>query len=102
MNDVVLVKIVDPFQHLCEEPECLWFGKGSFCILVVEKVSILCVVHDHIDLLSLEQGVPQLDYVWVIHCAVNGYFSFKQLELSVGRDIFESDLHGPKHTTLTA
>jgi hypothetical protein len=68
MDDVVFVEVCDPLKCLREKAKSLWFCEGRLGILVVEEIAVFCVLHDHVELIILHNGVPEFDDVWVIHC----------------------------------
>jgi hypothetical protein len=47
---------------------------------VVEEVTLFCVLHDHVDVVVLGDGVPEFDDVWVVGVEVYAYLSFDEFE----------------------
>ncbi len=87
MDDVVVVQVDDSLERLCEKLESLWLGEDIFAILVVEKVSGFCVLHDHVNILCVIEGVPDLDDVGVVDFGVELYLPFYKFDFGLGGEV---------------
>lgn len=70
MNNILLVQISNSLESLREELECLCLCEDIFAVLVVEKISKICVFHDHEDAIAFNESIPQLDDMWMIQLTV--------------------------------
>ena len=83
VNYIIFMHIHNSLQCLTEKSEGLRLSEDGFCVLVVEEVAILCVVHDHVDAVIFQECVPEFDDVWVIDETVNGNLSLEQFDFSI-------------------
>ena len=75
MKYIILVQITDTLNSLHEEFESFTFGEGYFFILVVEEIAIFGVLQDHVDIVLVDEGIPQFDYVGMVNLRVQLYLS---------------------------
>ena len=81
MKDIMLVQVMYCVQGLREEFEGLNFRKDVFGVLMIKQISMFCVLHDHVDMVILEQSVPKLDYVGVVHFQMQADLALDQFQL---------------------
>ncbi len=93
MDYIVRMKIMDALEGLCEELEGFGFTVDVFGVLMVEKISLFCVFHDHIDLVIVKEGIPKFDDVRMVQFGVQFDLSFHQFDLGLRRHVLEVDLH---------
>ena len=102
MDDIILVHVANPLQSLTKKSKGFRFSEGSFGILMVEEISVLSIVHNHVNAIVFEKSVPQLDNVRMVDSAMNGNLPLKKFDLGLGRDILDRDLNNINATILTA
>lgn len=52
------MKILNSGEGLGKEDRGLFFGKYSFLILIIEKIALFSVFHDHVDFGVLLENLP--------------------------------------------
>jgi hypothetical protein len=67
MDYVVVVQIFDGLKGLGEEFEGLRLCEYIFGVLMEEQISNFCVFHDHINVLVVTKGIPNLNNMGVVH-----------------------------------
>ena len=102
MDDIILMHVADPLQSLTKKSKSFRFSEGSFRILMVEEISVLSIIHNHVNTIVFEKSIPQLDNVRMVDSAMNGNLSLKKFDLGLRRDIFNRDLNNINTTILTA
>ena len=70
--------------------------------MVVEKVSHLCILHDHVDILSVIKCVPDLDDMWVINFGVEFDLPLHKFDFGLGRQVSQTNLDDKRGTILRA
>lgn len=63
---------------------------------------MLGILHNHIDGVSFEEGVPQFDDMGVVKGGVQPYLSLDEFDLCLGGHVAKVDLDGVGITTLRA
>ena len=96
------MKIFEGREGLREEYRCLLLLKYLMLVLVVEQVAPLGVLHHHVQLIVLREGVPEFDDVRVVHLRVQPHFPLQQLVLRVRREHLQVDLRCRTLTILMA
>lgn len=71
-------------------------------VLIREQCAVLSVLHDHVYLIVLFDGVPQLDYVRVVDGRVQVDFSLEHQQLLLSKLVRQLDLNGERSTIFTA
>jgi hypothetical protein len=67
VNDIVGMHVNDGHEGLGEKLEGLGLCEDVFAVLVVEKIAHFCVLHHHVNLLSIVKRVPYFYDMRVIH-----------------------------------
>ena len=75
MKYIILVQVTDTLNRLHEKFERFAFGKGDFFVLVVKQVPILGVLQNHVDIVLVDESIPQLDDVGVFNLRVQFYLA---------------------------
>ena len=61
--------------------------------MVIKKIAVFCVFHDHIDVIPIEQSVPQFDDMRVIDLTVQFDLPFYQFQLGLCRKFLDIHLN---------
>lgn len=102
MHYVILVQVTHSLQCLCEVFKCFGFGKAGFGILVSKQVASISVLHNHVDPLIFNQGIPQSDHLRMLQLGMQANLTLDQLHLAFRRNLCEVDLHEKMITILMA
>lgn len=87
MNDIIGVHVNDGHEGLREKLESLGLWEDVFAVLVVKEIAHLCVLHDHVNVLSVVERVPYLNDMRVVHLWVQLYLAFYEFDLWLGRKV---------------
>ena len=87
---------------LIEELEGFSLVELEFTVLVVEEVAFLCVFHDQIDHVLVEDSVPELDDVGMVEERVEVDLPLDEPKFVVSFDVLEIDLREYEGTILMA
>ena len=60
------MQITDTLNSLHEEFESLAFRKCNFFILVVKQIPIFSILQNHVDIVLINEGIPQFDNVRMV------------------------------------
>ena len=58
MYNIILMHIFNSLQGLCKEPKCFRLSEDGFSVLMVEKIAIISIIHDHIDDIIFQESIP--------------------------------------------
>ena len=75
MDNILTMKIANSLQSLDKEFESLTLRKYTLRILIRKEVSLLRIFHYHIDRISIQNSVPQLDDMWMVQLRMQSDFS---------------------------
>jgi len=73
-----------------------------FGVLMVKQIALFCVLHDHVNKFIFEQGVPEFDYVGVVHFQVQSDLTLDQFQFGLRWHFFQVDLDNRSITILRA
>lgn len=54
MNDIILMQIVYGMQGLGKILKGFSLSKQPFGVLVIKKIAVFCIFHDHIDVIPID------------------------------------------------
>lgn len=83
MDDVLLMQVSNPLKRLREELECLCLSETIFAILVVKEIPEVCIFHDHEYPIAIDEGIPQLDNMWMVQLTMQFDLTLDQFHLTL-------------------
>ena len=91
MHNIVQMKILQCFNGLGEVNESLRLWEFGFRILVIKQIASLCIVQHHVNILLVQDGIPQGGNVGMVNLAVKLDLSFDEFEFVIWRNILQAD-----------
>lgn len=89
-------------KSLAKEFEAFCFADDAMFILISKESAILSELHDHIDSALLDECIPELNYMRVVHSCMQIDLSLQQQQLILAPCWTDVDLHGERGTIFTA